>query len=114
MPVVKWRRNIHTKDDSDYDVKRPRPTRQAESRTVAGKEVFIENWLDESSWSQKSIENEAQIWELLDTMPPNHAPVHPSPRLASKTLYPRPGNPRGPLQVCTLRTIVNPLLQCLR
>jgi hypothetical protein len=77
--AVKRRRSVDNKDESNHDVKRPRLTRQTESRTGHSKGDFIENWLDESCRSRRSTENEAQIQELSDNMPPKPAEVLPSP-----------------------------------
>jgi hypothetical protein len=77
--TVKRRQSINSKDKSNHDAKRPRPTRQTESRTGHSKGEFIENWLDTSCWSRRSTENEAQIQEPSANMPRKDAPVFPLP-----------------------------------
>ena len=82
IKTAKRRRCASTGDEPNHNAKRPkrRLSQHTETRTGPEKENFIENWLEESSWSRKaSTENELQPPKVSVNMPRKTAPVLPSP-----------------------------------
>ncbi|KAK5243383.1 hypothetical protein LTS06_010849 [Exophiala xenobiotica] len=79
---TKRRRCASTGDEPKPSAKRPRHrlAQYTETRTRPEKEDFIENWLEESSWSRRaSTENEIGPPEASVNMPPKPPAVLPSP-----------------------------------